>query len=165
MKSITIISLSSKLPLASNGRETSYLYNNGWSFQWGGRMASLRRAHHVVRGGLPSVGRGPPPLPHSIQVSNISQEEGGRACHLSRVWAATSRVRHLSKGGALPNRHVQETLNSIFNQSSISLGLSPLTFSLTLCLYCVFNLVPTYLFIFALADFYWIKMTFLGFWE
>jgi hypothetical protein len=119
----------------------------------------MRRAHGISKEGAPSgkrwsqVWERAATSPTSIQVSNQSEEEGGRAtsqeCGLPPQGCATS-----PKGGALPNRHMLQIKYHVINQISIKLSLSPLTFSLTLCLYCVFNLVPTYLFIFALADFY-----------
>ena len=153
-----------KLQLAKNGRTHSYLYTFGWSSQWGGRMASQRRAHHVVKDRLPSVGWGLPPLPHLLHLSNQAQGER-RVCHLLRVWAATSRVRHLSKSGAPPKSHVP--ISSKISSQSIANQLDFVSFDsfLTFAFNFVFDIVPTYLFIFPFADFYWIKMTFLGFWE
>jgi hypothetical protein len=90
-----------KLQLAKNGRELSYLYTNGWSSQGGGRMASSRRAHQVVEMGLPSVGEWAATSP-THQTCVKPKSKGRRVRHLSRVWAATSRVRHLSKRGAPP---------------------------------------------------------------
>jgi hypothetical protein len=66
-----------------------------------------RRAHGISKEGapsgrveLPSVGEWAATSPHSQHVSNQSQSRRER--HLLRVWAATSRVRHLSKRGAPP---------------------------------------------------------------
>ena len=75
----------------------------------------------MIGEGAPSGGRGEPSVgewaatsPHIKQMS--SQSIGGRrARHLSSMWAATSRVRHLSKGGAPPNVHVLKSKNPITN--------------------------------------------------
>jgi hypothetical protein len=51
-------------------------------------MASSRRAHQVLKIGLPSVGEWAATSPHSLQVSNQSQREEGApplgsvGCHL-----------------------------------------------------------------------------------
>jgi hypothetical protein len=110
-----MISLSPKLQLAIKGREISYLYKNGWSSQGGGRMASLRRAHQVLKMKLPSVGEWATTSPHSF--TNVQTKiKGRRVRHLLGVWAATSRVRHLSKRGAPLNTHVPISIK-IWNQS------------------------------------------------
>ena len=82
-KSITIAIIHKcflpKLQLAKNGREISYLYTFGWSSQWGGRMASSRRAQHVLKVELPSVGEWAATSPHSLQVSKQKSKGGGCA--------------------------------------------------------------------------------------
>jgi hypothetical protein len=142
-----------KLQLAKNGREISYLYTNGWSSQGGGRMASSRRAHHVLEVELPSVGEWAATSPHTKHVSKQSQQER-RVRHLLRVWAATSRVRHLSKRGAPPKSHVpissKISTQSIANQLDFVSFDSFLTFAFNLSLI----LSPHIFFIFPLADFY-----------
>jgi hypothetical protein len=71
------------------------------------------------------------------------------------VWAATSRVRHLSKGGALPNTHVPKSFQINLQSTPINqLGFVPFDHSLTFVPLFVFNHVPTCSFIFAFADFY-----------
>jgi hypothetical protein len=105
------------------------------------------------RSGEPSVGEWAATSQHIKQVSN--QRIGGRrARHLSSMWAATSRVHHLSKRGAPPKQHMLKTNHQLINQLSFKSSLSPLTLTLTFVPLFVFNNVPTCSFIFALADFY-----------
>jgi hypothetical protein len=55
-----------------------------------------------------------------------------------KLWAATSRVRHLSKRGALSKKHMLQSKYHIINQQPITLALSPLTISLTfVLLFCL----------------------------
>jgi hypothetical protein len=77
-----------------------------------------------------------------------------RVRHLLRVWAATSRVRHLSKRGTPHNRHVLQLERHLINQPSITLSLSPLTPCLIFSFILSSILSPHIFFIFALADFY-----------
>jgi hypothetical protein len=53
--------------------------------------------------------------PTSTQMS-IKRFGTPRVRHLSREWAATSRVCHLSKGGALPQKHMLKSKTHIINQ-------------------------------------------------
>jgi hypothetical protein len=83
-----------------------------------------RRAHQVVRVGCQVWDEGC----HLSHIQKMSNQRFGRrrARHLSILWAATSRVRHLSKRGALPNAHMlknQITTSSINPQS---IGVCPL---------------------------------------
>jgi hypothetical protein len=84
----------------------------------------------MVEGGEPSVGEWASISQHIQQMSN--QRIGGRrARHLSLLWTATSRVPHLSKRAALPQKHMSKSNGQLINQLSIILGLSPLTPCLT----------------------------------
>jgi hypothetical protein len=92
-----------------------------------------RRAHGFSKEGapsveveLPSVGEWAATSPHSKHVSNKVNPR--RVRHLLRVWAATSRVRHLSKRGAPLNIPCAKYLLRYgINQMPINLILSPLT--------------------------------------
>jgi hypothetical protein len=88
-----------------------------------------RRAHGISKEGAPSgrsgaakCGRVGCHLSTHPHMSNKSQR-GRRVRHLSRVWAATSRVRHLSKRGAPPKAHVPKSskipTQSIANQHDL----------------------------------------------
>jgi hypothetical protein len=83
-----------------------------------------------------------------------SKAYGRRARHLSYLWAATSRVRHLSKRGAPLNTHVPKSVKIPTQSFANHMDLVPFDSLLDFCLYFVFNIVPTYLFIFPFADFY-----------
>jgi hypothetical protein len=142
-----------KLQLAKNGREISYLYKNGWSSQGGGRMASSRRAHQVLRVELPSVGEWAATSPHITHMSNKGQQER-RVRHLLRVWAAISRVRHLSKRGAPPKSHVPISKKISTQSNANQMDLVPFDSFLTFAFNFSSTLSPHIFFIFDLADFY-----------
>jgi hypothetical protein len=61
---------------------------------------------------------------------------------------------HLSKRGALPQKHMSKSSKHLINQLSIKSSLSPLTLTLTFVPLLQLKHVPTCSFIFALADFY-----------
>jgi hypothetical protein len=88
-------------------------------------MASSRRAHQVLGIELPSVGEWAATSPHIKHMSKQSQGER-RVRHLLGVWAATSRVRHLSKRGAPPKPHVLN-LPNMHQSTANQVILSPLT--------------------------------------
>jgi hypothetical protein len=120
----------------------------------------MKRAHQVIEEGAPhGRAKGCQVWDEGCHLSHIKQvsiQKIGRkrARHLSLLWAATSRVRHLSKRGALLHVHMFKTKYSIINQPSIKPSLFPLTLSLTFVPLFHLKHVPTCSFIFALADFY-----------
>jgi hypothetical protein len=104
----------------------------------------MRRAHHVVEEGAPSGREWAAKCGMRAATSPISKTHVQsktwhiRARHLSKLWAATSRVRHLSKRGALSKKHMLKSSYHIINQPSIKSNLFPLTISLTfVLLFCL----------------------------
>jgi hypothetical protein len=91
-----------------------------------------RRAHGISKEGAPCGSSGAAKCGrvgcHLSTHQHMSNKvKGRRVRHLLRVWAATSRVRHLSKRGAPPKTHVLKSSKSKLNQLPITWILSPLT--------------------------------------
>ena len=148
--------LSSKAPTNKWGGRSSYLYTRG--------------AHGLLKEGAPSgmekaAKCGSTSCHLSILQPHVNinhKQRGGR--HLHQPWAATSRGRHLSKRGAPLFPHVLKS-NEISIQSSANhMDLVPFDHLIYFAIKSSPNLSPFILFIFDLAVFYWIKLSFLGFW-
>ena len=126
-------------------------------------MASSRRAHQVLNNGLPSVREEGATSPHSNHMSNekLSQGEGATSINhgLPPQEGATSpRGAHLLSH-VLKSQKIWDQLHA--NQ----LYLVPFDYLIDFSIKFSPNLSPFILFYFDLADFYWIKMPFLSFWE
>jgi hypothetical protein len=118
---------------------------------------SRRRAHGISKEGAP-CGRkwaakcGMRAATSPTLITCVKPKvKGRRVRHLLRVWAATSRVRHLSKRGAPLNKHVPISLKIPTQSLANQVDLVPFDSLLDFCLYFVFNIVPTYLFYFCLG--------------
>jgi len=92
------IGFSSQAP-TSYQRESSFLFIHKW-------VMISRRAHGLSKEGIPSVENraakcGRVGCHLSTLITSVQTKvKGRRVRHLLGVWAATSRVRHLSKRGA-----------------------------------------------------------------
>jgi hypothetical protein len=80
--------------------------------------------------------------------------KGRRVCYLLRVWAATSKVRHLSKRGAPLNKHVPISSKIQTQLLANHMDVVPLDYLFDFAFILSSILSPHIFFIFALANFY-----------
>jgi hypothetical protein len=106
-----------------------------------------------VRNGAAKCGRVGCHLSTHPHMSNKSQQER-RVSHLLRVWAATSRVHHLSKRGTPPKSYVPISKKISTRSNANQVILSPFDSFLTFSFNLSSTLSPYIFLFFDLADFY-----------
>jgi hypothetical protein len=156
VESITIVHLQVAIPKLQpqHQMERALILIHKWvEFPRRGAHGIFKEGAPSGRSRLPNVRERAATSPH-IPTCVKSNSRGRRVRHLLRVWAATSRVRHLSKRGAPPHRHVLKS-SKIFPQSNVNqVILSPFDSFLTFAFNFSSTLSPHIFFIFDLADFY-----------